>query len=160
MLPFFLGVAIFPPTFCTPVLSFYHSAILSSSSSTFEDSNVHRPVYFYIEKNSKCPFFGYLYKLTFELSNTRTPIHPYTKFCAQIPCSDFVLKFHAQILCSNSVLKFYAIILIIKLSYALWGIIRCTQRSVGDYSSIFFRSGLDYSSIFPVVAWITHPFFP
>ena len=39
---------------------------------TLEDSNVHTHVYFYIEKNSKCPLFWYTYirKKPFELSNT------------------------------------------------------------------------------------------
>ena len=67
-------------------------------SATFEDSNVHRPVYFYIVKNSKCPFFfGHLYK--------KKP------FRALKHLNTWYTKF----VCSNSVL----ILLIIKLSCVL-----------------------------------------
>ena len=104
----FLVVAIFPPTFCTPVLSFYHSAILSSMSSTFKDSNVYRPVYFYIEKKLKMSIF--LVNYISLLSSSQTPIHrtpnSVLKFCAQILCSNSMLRFCDQILCSNSVLSF------------------------------------------------------
>ena len=80
----------------------YHSVLITLSSfqrsATFEDSNVHRPVYFYIEKNSKCPFFWYTYISL--LSSSQTPVHLYTRT-------------------PNSVLKFCAILLIIKLSCVL-----------------------------------------
>ena len=99
MLPFFFffGVTIF---WC------YHCVWLGSITprsihqATFKGSNVHTPVYFYIEKNSKCPLFlVYLYKKkplrALKHTNTWTPVH-------QILCSDSGLQFCAQILCYPS----------------------------------------------------------
>ena len=80
----------------------YHSVLitLSSFQRSVEDSNVRTPVYFYIEKNSKCPLFWYTYirKKPFRaLKHTNTWIH-------QILCSNSMLRFWPPILCSNSVL--------------------------------------------------------
>ena len=52
--------------------------------SHFEVSKVQTPTYFYTVKNLKCPFFGYLNKKnSFELSNIRIRVHPYTKSCSE-----------------------------------------------------------------------------
>ena len=132
----------------------------SIHQATFEDSNVHTPVYFYIAKNSKCPLFWYTYiKKPFRAlkhTNIWTPEH-------QILCSNSVLRF------SNSVLSFSSSSCGIMSIFSNGPIIfekktvlyysLCTAQWVG-LSIHFSRSGLDYLSIFPVVGWIIYPFFP
>ena len=69
----------------------------SIHQATFKGSNVHIPVYFYIEKNSKWPLFWYTYirKNPFELSNIRTPEHLNTIICSD-PLTSCVICYHSN----------------------------------------------------------------
>ena len=108
-------------------------------SATFEDSNVHTPVYFFIDKKTpNVHFFTYIRKNLFELPEVHT--RPYTR------TPNSVLKFCAQILCSNSVLP----VLSFSSSSSL---ARC-----GDYLSHTARCGilsLMHSAVWDIISHIT-----
>ena len=100
-------------------------------------------LFLYRKKLQMSTFLVYLYKKKplRALKHPYTSIHPYTKFCAQI------LKFCAQILCylCYPSLSWPLFSLHVSLAY----LTHCAQRS-----------GLYYSYIFTVVAYIIHTFFP
>ena len=97
-------------------------------------------LFLYRKKLQMSTFLVYLYKKKplRALKHPYTSIHPYTKFCAQIPCSDSVLRFCATCAILTKLSIFLSIFhwLIFPLGHsALRYITSWAQRTVGDYLS-------------------------
>ena len=102
-------------------------------------------LFLYRKKLQMSTFLVYLYKKKplRALKHPYTSIHPYTKFCAQIPCSNSVLRF------SNSVLLCYpshhqALLTTIFSPCFTWPILSLAHSALAYITSCAQRTGLYY----------------